>query len=499
VHRSRLTGAALAAVCAASLATAVGSPAAAAPADDGPSAHFVVLGAPGHALKRVEKAVRESGGSVVQSWPQIGVVVAASPSTAFASAVRRKPGVQGAGATRNLAELAEPAAAPTSLASADRLLEATTDVVTAPAAARSADAEPLAANQWNMKAIRADKANAVSGGSRRVVVGVIDSGIEATHPDLAPNLDASRSVGCTDRGVPNTSPAAWAPTTSDHGTHVAGIIAAARNGVGVAGVAPNVRLAAIKVVNDEGMIYPEFAICGFIWAAERGISVTNSSYFVDPWYLWCKDDPDQRAVATAVTRAIDYAARKDVVNVAALGNSNWDLAHDILDEGSPNNGTPISRLTDNQCVKLPAEVRGVVGVSSTGVEGRKSFFSNYGVGETEVAAPGGDSRQIPTTPDANGRVLSTTFNGAWGYKQGTSMAAPHAAGVVALLRSTHPGWSSSRTVIELQRDADRIACPAGGVYDPDGTGTWLANCEGGTSGRGFYGAGLIDALDAVRR
>ncbi|MGW5053130.1 S8 family peptidase [Actinokineospora sp. NPDC004072] len=495
--RSRFLGAVLAAACAGGLAAAVAPPAVAAPAD-GPSAHFVVLGPQSaRALWRVEKAVRDSGGTVVQSWPQIGVVVAASPNADFAAVVRTKPGVQGAGATQNLAELAQPALAAGGLES--RALEATTGVIPAGApGTASAAGDPLSVNQWNLGAIRADQAHEISGGSPDVLVGVLDSGIDPTHPDLAPNLDQANSVGCTDRGVPNPARSAWTPTTSDHGTHVAGIIGAARNGVGVVGVAPGVKMASIKVVNDAGYIYPEYAICGFIWAAEHGVSVTNSSYFVDPWYLWCNDDADQRAVARAVTRAVDYSARRGVVNVAALGNSNWDLAHPILDEGSPNNGTPFPRQTGNQCVKLPAEVRGVVGVSSTGVENRKSYFSNYGIGETEVAAPGGDARQIPSTPDGNGRILSTTFNGGWGYKQGTSMAAPHAAGVVALLRSTHPGWSAARTIVELGRDADRLPCPAGGVYDPDGTGNWLANCQGGSTGRGFYGAGLIDALDAVR-
>ncbi|MGQ0838275.1 S8 family peptidase [Actinokineospora sp.] len=495
--RLRLLGAAVVIASATGLATATVQSAAAEPATvNAAAAHFVVLGPHGAGLARTERSVVDAGGTILKSWPQIGVVVATSTNANFAAVIRTKPGVQGAGATQNLAELAVPAL---SAAGADqRALEATETVIAANAKqAPAAAGDPLSVNQWDMKAIKADQANAISGGSPDVLVGVLDSGIEATHPDLAANVDAANSVGCTNQGVPDTSPAAWAPTTSDHGTHVAGTIAAARNGVGIVGVAPNVKLASIKVVNDDGFIYPEYAICGFIWAAEHGVEVTNNSYFIDPWYLWCDDDPDQKAAAAAVTRAIDYSARRGVVNVAALGNSNWDLSHDIVDSGSPNNTTPITRETGANCTKLPAEVNGVVGVSSVGVNLAKSFFSNYGRTETEVTAPGGDRMQIPGTPDANGRVLSTIVNGAWGYKQGTSMASPHAAGVVALIRSTHPNWSAQRVIIELQRDADKLACPPG-VYDPDGTGVWTAVCEGGASGRGFYGAGLIDALDAVR-
>ncbi|WP_436492261.1 S8 family peptidase [Actinokineospora sp. HUAS TT18] len=504
--RLRVLGGAVVIAAVTGLTVAATQSATAAPvAADGPAAHFVVLGAQGRGFEKAEAAVTASGGTIVKSWPQIGVVVATSADPDFAKVVRSKPGVTGAGATQNLAELAAPPAAlsaqsadsaQTRSSSTQRALEDTEQVVDSPQGAVGAP-EPLSANQWDLKMIKADQAHAINEGSSDVVVGVLDSGIEATHPDLAANVDASKSVGCTNQGVPDTSPAAWSPTTSDHGTHVAGSIAAARNGVGIVGVAPGVKLASIKVVNDDGYIWPEYAICGFIWAAEHGVHVTNNSYFVDPWYLWCKDDADQKAVAEAVSRAIQYANRNDVVNVAALGNSNWDLSHDIVDSGSPNNGTPVERLTGESCTKLPAEVHGVVGVSSVGVKGLKSYFSNYGKTETEVAAPGGDRMQIPATPDANGRILSTVVNGKWGYKQGTSMASPHAAGVVALIRSAHPDWKAQRVINALAQDADRQACPAG-TYDPDGTGNWTATCEGGVTGRGFYGAGLIDALDAVK-
>lgn len=494
-RRSKLGGLAAVAVLASTAAftTVLAQPAAAQQA--GPAAHFVVLGPQGGSLARTEESIRSTGGTVVQSWPQIGVVVATSPSINFAQALRRMAGVQGVGASRALAEFIPPAI--TTNAAVDQL-EQTEAVVDTSAAFAPAAFEPLAPNQWDMRLIRADAANAVSGGSRDVLVGVLDSGIEPTHPDLAPNLDAANSVGCTAEGVPDTSQAAWAPTNSDHGTHVAGSIAAARNGIGIAGVAHNVRMASVKVVDDDGFIYPEYAICGFIWAAEHNMKVTNNSYFIDPWFKWCRDDPDQRAAAEAVRRAVDYSARRDVVNVVALGNSNWDLSHEVTDSGSPNNQDPIERVVGNDCPQLPQEINGVIGVSSVGAAARKSFFSNYGISDTEVAAPGGDSMVIPDTPDGNGRVLSTVFNGGWGYKQGTSMASPHAAGVVALIRSTHRDWSGNRAIRALEQQADRLVCPPN-PYNPGGTGQFLATCQGGPSGRGFYGAGLIDALDAVTR
>ena len=126
--------------------------------------------------------------------------------------------------------------------------------------------DPREAEQWDMQMIKADQAHKITDGSRNVLVGVLDSGIDPDHPDLAANIDVANSVNCTDAGRPDLSATGWYPTTSDHGTHVAGTIAAARNGVGIVGVAPNVRMASVKVVNDDGFIYPEYAVCGFVWA-----------------------------------------------------------------------------------------------------------------------------------------------------------------------------------------------------------------------------------------
>jgi subtilisin family serine protease len=440
----------------------------------------------GAPLARPGASGRDAGGRVVQSWPQLGVVVATSPDAGFAVAVRQLPAVVAAGPSRNLAELA--AARPVATVS-------NVDGRMTPGGA-----EPLAQFQWSMRQIRADRAHRVSDGSRDVVVGVVDGGLDASHPDLAPNVDASRSVGCGHEGVPDTSPAAWAPLAPDfgHGTAVAGIIAAARNGIGVAGVAPNVRIASVRVADADAFIYPEYLICGYVWAAEHGIGVTSASLFADPWLRWCSGDRDQAPAAEAMRRAIDYAAARGVVNVAAIGNSNWDLSRPVVDTESPDNGEPFDRLTGADCQIVPGEVPGVVTVAAVGAQARKARYSNYGAGEVDVTAPGGDTDQIPDTPNHNTGVLTTVNGGDWIYFGGTSAAAPHVAGVAALLRGTHPGWSPRRVAAALAHQADRLPCPPG-VYDPGGTGAWVAHCEGGRSGKGFYGAGLVDALDAVTR
>ncbi|WP_433164785.1 S8 family peptidase [Kribbella sp. CA-247076] len=454
-------------------------------------AHFAVLVPPGAPLAAAETAITANGGTIGQRWPQIGVVFARSPQADFAVKVRQAPGVAGAGATRALNDLDS---APASRRGGGQFqrIPAQLPLNRGPAAA----AEPLAANQWNMKLIQADQANEVNQGSRDVLVGVLDSGIQASHPDLAANIDRSASVGCANEGVPDTSEAAW---TDDHGhgTHVAGIVAAAKNGVGVAGVAPNVRVASIKVGDADGYIYPEFAVCGYLWAADHGVDVATASFSVDPWYRWCATDPDQKAVSAVLQRAINYATGKSVVPLASLGNSNWDLAHDVVDTLSPTNGTPVVRITDSSCKIFPAEASGVNGVSSVGAFKDRYYNSNHGAGVADITAPGGDRLfQLPPTPDGDGRVLSTVLDG-YGYLQGTSMSTPHVAGVLALVKSRYPTVSGQQLFVAAARKAEMLPCPPGGVHDPDGQGTYRAVCEGGATGAGFYGAGLVNALRVV--
>ncbi|MFF7458366.1 S8 family serine peptidase [Kitasatospora sp. NPDC008115] len=452
----------------------------------GPLLSYVVNTKANHGqVQKVEKAITTLGGTVVYSYEQIGVVIARSTDTQFAAKLRQAKGVESVGASRTKGITA----------SEDRVAE----VAPAPAAAPVAGEEPLWANQWDMRQIGVDKAHKLSLGSNKVTVGVLDSGIDGTHEDLAANIDASQSVSCIDGGKPNTAWDAWQPgVDGDHGTHVAGSIAAAKNGKGIEGIAPNVKLAAVKVVDDGGFIYPEYAICGFVWAGEHKFKITNNSYFVDPWMFNCQNDADQAAITTAVRRAVEFSQRKGVLNVAAAGNENIDLAHKTKDVASPDDTTPGERPITQDCLNLPTELDGVVVVSSVGVNGEKSYYSSYGKNKVTVAAPGGDRRyQIPNTPDQNGRVLSTIPGGQYGYMQGTSMASPHAAGVLALLASTHP-WASADELTELlTNQAESHACPSA-PYNPGGAGEWTATCEGGVDDNGFYGAGIINAEKAAQ-
>ena len=426
-------------------------------------------------------AIERAGGQLVRSYNDIGVAVADSPNAGFAAILAGDNKVDGVSALSGLTFGLE-----------HDSTEWDGELPNVPAT----DADTFSSLQWNMSQIHAPDAHAITGGSPAVVVGLLDSGIDFTHPDLAQNMDFADSASCV-TGVPDTNPTAY-QDDNGHGTHNAGSIAAASNGIGIVGVAPNVKIASIKVAQPSGLITPAAVVCGFMWAATHRIDVTNNSYTIDvgattagdPLDFFCHNDAVQQPLIKAVKRAVRYALKSGVSVVASAGNSNIDLAHPPL---------------GNECVRLPSDLPGVIAVSATALSGEKASYSNYGVGFTDVAAPGGDA--VPAPPA--GFVLSTwpaalqvprllqdpaaPGPAFYRFMAGTSMAAAHASGVAALivsrdgdLRSGDAAMRPGRVQAYLQQTATEVACP------PDPTA-----CQGGEGYNGFYGHGIVDAFAAV--
>jgi subtilisin family serine protease len=477
-------------------AVAVGSGAGAEPVGGG-EATYVVLYHQGRSTSGAAAAVNSAGGTLVANYDAIGVVIARSANAGFEAAIEAARGVE---------------AAVNTAAYGVSVGEVATDAGPLPgnAPAAASDSEPLANLQWDMEQINAFEAHDISGGSPEVVVGDVDTGLDFTHPDLAPNYSAADSADCSTGAAQPLLPG---NDLVGHGTHTAGTIAAAVNGIGITGVAPNVKIAGIKSSTDEGFFFPEMVICSYMWVAERGIDVTNNSYFADPWLFNCRNDAEQRAIWNAERRAIRHAQSKGTVVVASEGNESTDLSHPEVDVISPDfpPGSEQEREITNACAVVPVEVPGVVGVTATGDLSLKSYYSSYGISTADVAAPGGD-RILQVTPAApNGRVLSTypatvpcarqvvDVSGAtYCYLQGTSMAGPHVAGVAALIIST-TGKSGGAVQAALQQATNPLPCPADmSIYAPFPQSSGEPqNCQGGTSHNSFYGAGEIDALKAV--
>jgi subtilisin family serine protease len=434
----------------------------------GPNLRYLVVFPQSTSAATAEAEITKACGTTTVYYPQIAVAVATSPDPSFLELI---------GPQRAYSAQAE---AISNKRSAKRKKDDTE--LLRPSGARPGE-------QWDMDLIKVPAAHEITTGSRSVVVGVLDSGVDPRHPDLAAALAPELSAGCL-TGKPDTSPSAWIPTTSAHGTHVAGTIAAADDGRGTTGVAPGVRIASVKVVDDDGFIYPEYAVCGFMWAAAQGMTITNNSYFIDPYLFTCQSAPGQRIIYEAVRRAVDYATSRNVLTVAAAGNNAADLSRPGRDSVSPTNGDAQTRPVDPSCVVLPVQLKNVVGVSAVEETKTKSGYSSYGLGAIDVTAPGGDTR-TPT-----GCVLSTVPSG-YDYSCGTSMAAPHASGVAALIASTHPKVDAVSLGRMLNAQAETLACPAD--YDLNGTGVQDAFCTGYSEYNSFYGHGLVDALAAVTK
>lgn len=242
-----------------------------------------------------------------------------------------------------------------------------------------------------------------------VKVAVIDTGIDADHPDLFDNLKGG--VNFVSKGRRGADPTKW-DDDNGHGTHVAGTIAGVNNTIGVVGVAQNAELYAIKSLDGRGSGYLSDIISGLEWAVANDMDVVNMS-------LGTKSD------IQAFHDAVDVAYNAGVVLVAAAGNSG---------DGDPN--------TNN--VEYPAKYSSVIAVGATDINDNSPYWSSEGE-EVEVSAPGVN-------------IYSTYKGGVYATMSGTSMASPHVAGVVALLLQNNPLTPTEvRTV--LQTTADDLGAP----------------------------------------
>src|SRR5205807_10396094 len=353
--------------------------------------NYVVLYKQQSLPRDAESTIMRAGGSVVYQYPEIGVVIAKSEIASFRDNLLKDNRIENAAATDRFATRL-----PDEQSSAEGPPPG--DLPNAPAS----DSDSLSPLQWDMRQIKTPQAHTITGGSPAVLVGDIDTGIDFNHPDLKQNIDVADSANCVS-GAPVQGLAAQ--DDHGHGTHTAGTIAAGANGFGIVGVAPNVHIAAIKAGDAAGFFFPEAVVCAFMWAAQHHVDVTNNSYVADPYLFNCRNDPVQHAIWKAEQRAINYAQQNGVTVVAAEGNESEDLAHPSVDATSPDTSPtpPPPRPVTNACVVIPVEIPGVIGVTADGNARQtdsngnptggflKSFYSNVGVGVTQLVAPGGDS------------------------------------------------------------------------------------------------------------
>ncbi|MBU6427643.1 MAG: S8 family serine peptidase, partial [Cyanobacteria bacterium REEB65] len=223
--------------------------------------------------------------------------------------------------------------------------------------------QPFQSLQWGLDLIHAPEAWATGDQGQGVTVAVLDTGVDADNPNLAPNLDLVDSKSF----VPQED----LTDLNGHGSHVAGIIAAARNGTGVAGVAPEAKIMSVKVLDKNAYGDDYLILEGIRYAADHGAAVLNLS--LEDRFEWGSSEAGNAAMA--FERAIRYATMQGSVVVAGTGN-------DAEEE----------RVSG--WVHLPADLPLVLGVSAVGPVGQQNFgafapYSNWGSPMVQVAAPGG--------------------------------------------------------------------------------------------------------------
>jgi lantibiotic leader peptide-processing serine protease len=249
--------------------------------------------------------------------------------------------------------------------------------------------------------------------------------------------------------------------------------------------------------------------------------------FADPYLYYCRNEAEQRAMLKELQSAARYAQQRGVVIVASAGNAADDLQHPTIDEISPDwpPDTAQTRRVHNNCRVAPAELPGVVTVSATGPVDYPGYtmnlaeYSSVGMGVVDVTAPGGDYFSatgtvhdavlgaVPNTPSVLWDVLdplepdlpglTVVDRGArYAFLQGTSMSAPHASGVAALIRQSHPNWSPGAVTAALERSATPLACPPD--WQPLDPSDDRQRCYGSANRNSFFGAGLVNATRAAR-
>jgi subtilisin family serine protease len=445
---------------------------------DGSGTSYLILGKANKLPADLATRISQAGGTLTASVSQIGVATATSSDPDFLTKASAIGGLEGVAADR-MVQWIDPS---------ERVFEAGDVSDEGLGALGIGDDETFFGGlQWSMRAIHAPEAWALGARGTGVRVAVIDGGLNNLHIDLNGSVDVARSASFVP-GFAFNQDVGGAGAFS-HATHVAGIIAAQDDGVGTIGVAPGATIIGVKVLHNGSGSFAA-VIAGIVYAATpisqggAGANVINMSLGA----LFDRQGAGAAHLANAIGRATTYAYQQGVTVVVAAGNNAADLDH------------------TNNLISVPAQSPHVIAVSATGPVGfatgannadTPASYTNFGQSAIALAAPGGNDQYRPLTQVCSrprfpaGAVVTNCYvfdfvispgtlgnTGGYFFAEGTSMAAPHVAGVAALIiehggGSMHPAWVEAA----LRASADDLGKPGND---------------------NFYGAGRVNALRAVQ-
>ena len=424
------------------------------------SQSYLIL-AKGNALSgSLADDVAAAGGTLTNVIPEVGIAAATSSDPNFVANLEKASGIRSVvtNLTTNWIDPVEQVAV---------------DAVGNPPT--SGDDDFFFDLQWGHDAVDAPEAWNVGQRGAGVRVAVLDGGFDLDHPDLAPNVNLALSMDFTGEGLQYTF-----PDTFSHGTHVAGTVAAADNAFGTIGVAPEAELVLVKVLGDAGSGSFEDVIAGIVYAANVDADVINMSLGAT-LVKGGDEEATAREVAelkNAINRAVTYAYQQGTTVIVSAGNDASD--------GDK----------DKSTIHVPSDASHAVSISATGPLGWAlnpdtnldvpAFYTNYGQSVIDFAAPGGNVDFDLLNSGAVCTVVVTascyvfdlvfsTGNGGWYWSAGTSMAAPHASGVAAIIIGANGGdMKPAQVEAAIRSAADDLGKP--GNDD-------------------FYGAGRVNAYN----
>lgn len=439
---------------------------------------YVILAKGNKIPATLAASIAAAGGTITQTLPEIGMLTVTSTAADFQAKASAFSGVDAVAVDTNY-QFIDPN---------ERVMVAEdADVFDNSTAASIGDNETFFPGlQWAPKAIHAPEAWDAGARGTGVRVAVIDGGLNDTHIDMVGQVDVARSMSFVP-GVPNFYDDVG---NFSHATHVAGIIAAADNGIGTIGVAPGATIIGVKALHNGSGAF-SWVIAGIIYAAKpisqggAGANIINMSL----GGTFDRQGKDAAQLANAMSRATSYARQQGVTVIASAGNSAIDFDH------------------TNNLIDIPAQSVGVSAIAATAPVGfalgatnfsQPASYTNFGQSVVAFGAPGGDSVlpgnalcSLPRFPAGFVTTACWIFdlvispgsrkgvsNGQYFFAAGTSMAAPHVAGVAALIIEKNGGsMNPAQVLAKLRSSAEDLGKP--GNDD-------------------FYGAGFVNALRAIQ-